>query len=121
MVRNKGFAFLKGTDGIERFFHRSAVMSWVNFDNLSEGDAVTFEEDRSPKGPRAKNIDIDSEAHGSDTTAQATTEKSQIHRAQTDHAQTRHVPVGEREAEDTGRARSHRGRAAGSVHSRRAR
>jgi cold shock CspA family protein len=58
IIRNRGFAFLKGADGIERFFHRSGVRPWVNFDALAEGDTVSFEEDRSPKGPRAKNIDI---------------------------------------------------------------
>jgi cold shock CspA family protein len=60
LVRNRGFAFLKGDDGIERFFHCSAVRPWINFSNLSEDDKVTFEEDRSAKGPRAKNIDLDS-------------------------------------------------------------
>lgn len=58
IIRNRGFAFLTGADGTERFFHRSSVRPWVNFDNLAEGDAITFEEDRSPKGPRAKNIDL---------------------------------------------------------------
>lgn len=58
IIRNRGFGFLTGADGIERFFHMSSVRPWVNFDALSEGDPITFQEDRSPKGPRAKNIDL---------------------------------------------------------------
>lgn len=71
IIRNRGFAFLTGADGVERFFHRSSVRPWVNFDALAEGDPITFEEDRSPKGPRAKNIDMKG-THVSDSATDAT-------------------------------------------------
>lgn len=69
LVRNRGFGFLLGEDGVERFFHRSSVRPWIEFDNLSEDDQIVFEEDKSPKGPRAKNVDLDNEGH--DTATQA--------------------------------------------------
>ncbi len=56
IVRDKGFGFVASEDGIDRFFHQSAVSRNDSFDEMSEGDAVSFEDDRSPKGPRAKNV-----------------------------------------------------------------
>jgi len=53
LVLDKGFGFLRGTDGIEYFFHRSAVADFVM---LSDGDAVTFEATQGPKGPRAEHV-----------------------------------------------------------------
>ena len=38
----------------KHFFHRSAVEG--DFDSLSEGQRVSFEEEQSPKGPRAGNV-----------------------------------------------------------------
>lgn len=54
---DKRFGFLRDTDGVERFFHYSAVDPKTNFDALKNGDAVEFDaEDDNPKGPRAKNV-----------------------------------------------------------------
>jgi CspA family cold shock protein len=54
LVTDKGFGFVKGTNGTEYFFHRSAA---EDFDALAEGQAVKFDEDPSgAKGPRAKNV-----------------------------------------------------------------
>ena len=39
----------------EDFFHQSAC-NGVQFDDLREGQAVTFEEGQGPKGPRAENV-----------------------------------------------------------------
>ena len=52
--RDKGFGFIRDTSGQEYFFHRSAVQG--SFDALSEGQHVSFEEEQSPKGPRAGNV-----------------------------------------------------------------
>lgn len=55
LLRDKGFGFIRGEDGTERFFHRSAV---ANFDNLREGQSVRFDEEDSSKGPRATNVTL---------------------------------------------------------------
>jgi cold shock CspA family protein len=50
---DKGFGFLKAADGVEYFFHRSAIAEFLT---LVEGDAVTFEPTIGPKGPRAESV-----------------------------------------------------------------
>lgn len=57
LVREKGFGFLQGSDGREYFFHRSAA--GADFDDLTDGQAVEFEEERSDKGPRAARVRAD--------------------------------------------------------------
>jgi CspA family cold shock protein len=42
-------------DGNEYFFHQSAC-NGVQFDDLQEGQAVTFERGQGPKGPRAEDV-----------------------------------------------------------------
>jgi CspA family cold shock protein len=42
-------------DGNEYFFHQSAC-NGVQFDDLQEGQAVTFEKGQGPKGPRAEDV-----------------------------------------------------------------
>ena len=55
-LTDKGFGFI-AQDGEEKdlFFHSSALID-VTFDELREGDAVTFEVEQSDKGPRATNV-----------------------------------------------------------------
>ena len=53
LVRDRGFGFIRDDGGQEWFFHRSSVQG--NFDQLNEGQRVTFEEEPSAKGPRAGN------------------------------------------------------------------
>lgn len=53
LVRDRGFGFIRDGAGNEWFFHRSGAQA---FDNLSEGDRVTFDEESSSKGPRASNV-----------------------------------------------------------------
>ncbi len=55
LVRERGFGFILGADGVELFFHRSALQGEA-FDSLTEGQAVEFEVEKGPKGPRAANI-----------------------------------------------------------------
>ena len=55
LVRDKGFGFILGSDGSEYFFH-SSVCSQTPFDQLREGQNVTFEKGQGPKGPRAENV-----------------------------------------------------------------
>jgi cold shock protein len=54
-VNDKGFGFIAAGDGTEYFFHQSAC-SGMSFDQLREGQAVTFEKGHGPKGPRAENV-----------------------------------------------------------------
>jgi cold shock protein len=58
LMIDKGFGFVRGDDGVERFFHRSAVWGGGGFESLSEGQAVEFEEESHPRGPRARSVKI---------------------------------------------------------------
>ena len=53
LVSDKGFGFILADDGNEYFFHNSACQG-TRFDQLREGQAVTFEKGQGPKGPRAE-------------------------------------------------------------------
>ena len=55
LVSDKGFGFIAAEDGNEYFFHQSGCAN-VQFDDLREGQAVTFERGQGPKGPRAENV-----------------------------------------------------------------
>jgi len=55
LVSDKGFGFIAAGDGNEYFFHNSACAG-VRFDELREGQNVTFEKGQGPKGPRAENV-----------------------------------------------------------------
>lgn len=59
LVRDRGFGFIRDDGGQEWFFHRSAVHE-VSFDELKEGQRVNFDEEPSPKGPRAGNVRAES-------------------------------------------------------------
>ena len=54
-LTDKGFGFIAAPDGNEYFFHQSACGS-VRFDELREGQNVTFTVGQGPKGPRAENV-----------------------------------------------------------------
>ena len=55
LVRDKGFGFISAGGAEEYFFHSSAC-SGMRFDDLREGQQVTFDVGRGPKGPRAENV-----------------------------------------------------------------
>jgi len=55
MVTEKGFGFVAAQDGSEYFFHQSACTE-TRFDDLRQGQAVTFEKGHGPKGPRAEAV-----------------------------------------------------------------
>ena len=59
LVRDRGFGFIQGNDGVELFFHRSALQG-EGFDTLAEGQAVEFDVERGEKGPRAANMRVSS-------------------------------------------------------------
>jgi CspA family cold shock protein len=54
-LMDKGFGFIKtGTDK-DLFFHSSSLVG-VSFDELHEGQKVSYTEGRGPKGPCAENV-----------------------------------------------------------------
>ncbi len=55
LIRDRGFGFISATDGREIFFHRSGLVE-ANFDDLSEGQEVEFEVEKTPKGPNATDV-----------------------------------------------------------------
>jgi cold shock protein len=52
---DKGFGFIAAEDGTEYFFHHTACTG-TSFDDLREGQRVTFTVGQGPKGPRAENV-----------------------------------------------------------------
>ena len=58
LVRDRGFGFIRDDGGQEWFFHRSSVKAG-SFEQLNEGQRVSFDEEPSAKGPRAGNIRSD--------------------------------------------------------------
>ena len=55
IVRDRGFGFIRSTEGQEVFFHRTGLQN-LNFDSLREGERVEFEVEQGEKGPRAFNV-----------------------------------------------------------------
>ena len=57
-LTDKGFGFIAtegGEEGKDLFFHSTSLQG-VAYNELREGDAVTFEVEQSDKGPRAINV-----------------------------------------------------------------
>lgn len=55
-VTDRGFGFITPDDGEKDvFFHAQNVVD-VEFNDLKEGDAVTFEVEEGPKGPAATDV-----------------------------------------------------------------
>jgi len=54
-LMDKGFGFIDTGADKDMFFHSSNLVG-VSFDELREGQRVTFTEGRGPKGPRAENV-----------------------------------------------------------------
>jgi CspA family cold shock protein len=54
-LTDKGFGFINTGSGKDLFFHSSAVQG-TSFNELREGQKVTYTEGRGPKGPCAENV-----------------------------------------------------------------
>jgi len=55
LITDKGFGFISTGGDKDMFFHSSSVEG-VRFEELHEGQQVSFTEGRGPKGPRAENV-----------------------------------------------------------------
>ena len=54
-LTQKGFGFIDTETGEDLFFH-SSNLDGVTFDQLQEGQRVSYTEGRGEKGPRAENV-----------------------------------------------------------------
>jgi len=60
-ITDKGFGFISPEgSGKDMFFHSSSV-DGAHFNDLREGQKVTYTVGQGPKGPRAENVRVDSE------------------------------------------------------------
>ena len=53
-LTDRGFGFIEDGSGTDMFFHESGVDG--RFEDLREGDKVSFTAGEGPKGPRAENV-----------------------------------------------------------------
>jgi len=56
-LTDKGFGFIDSGTGQDMFFHMSCL-DGVRYDELQEGQRVSFTEGEGPKGPRAENVRV---------------------------------------------------------------
>ncbi|MCP4784342.1 MAG: cold-shock protein [Fuerstiella sp.] len=56
-ITDKGFGFIEDGTGKDMFFHSSALED-VRFDELREGQQVSYNVGQGPKGPRAENVRV---------------------------------------------------------------
>ncbi|MGO9013480.1 MAG: cold-shock protein [Dissulfurispiraceae bacterium] len=52
---SKGFGFVTSEDGSDVFVHYSSIQG-DGFKTLAEGDRVSFDIEKGPKGPKAINV-----------------------------------------------------------------
>lgn len=57
LIRDRGFGFISDSDGREVFFHRNSLVG-IEFEALNDEQELEFEVEKSPKGPRAINIQV---------------------------------------------------------------
>ena len=55
--RDEGYGFIKPEEGDKDVFFHASALELVEFDDLQEGDVVSFDIEEGPKGPAAVNVD----------------------------------------------------------------
>lgn len=56
-LTDKGFGFIDKGGSKDLFFHMSNLVD-ISFEELQEGQRVSFTEGEGPKGPRAENVQV---------------------------------------------------------------
>ncbi len=56
-LTDKGFGFIDKGGSKDLFFHMSNLVD-TSFEELQEGQRVSFTEGEGPKGPRAENVQV---------------------------------------------------------------
>lgn len=56
LIRDRGFGFISRGEGEKDLFFHSNELKGAKFEELNEGDSVTFEVTQGPKGPSATNV-----------------------------------------------------------------
>lgn len=56
IVSDRGFGFIKPSDGGDDVFFHARSLEEGLFDDLKEGESVTFDLENGPKGPAAVNV-----------------------------------------------------------------
>ncbi len=54
--RDQGFGFIKPEEGEKDVFFHATSVQGEGFDEINEGDTVTFDIEEGPKGPAAANV-----------------------------------------------------------------
>jgi len=52
---SKGFGFITSEDGSDVFVHHTSIQG-NGFKSLAEGESVSFDTEKGPKGPKAINV-----------------------------------------------------------------
>jgi CspA family cold shock protein len=58
LIRDRGFGFIRDDRGQEVFFHSTGVTGPVPFDNLTEGQQVTFDKERDTRGRGERAVNV---------------------------------------------------------------
>ncbi|MCO8120112.1 cold-shock protein [Stieleria sp. TO1_6] len=57
-ITDKGFGFISTSDSRNDLFFHSSAVEGVQFNDLREGQEVTYNVGQGPKGPRAENVQL---------------------------------------------------------------
>ncbi|OUT55495.1 MAG: cold-shock protein [Rhodopirellula sp. TMED11] len=57
-LTDKGFGFIAPTGGDNDMFFHSSAVEGTHFNDLREGQKVTYSVGQGPKGPRAENVQL---------------------------------------------------------------
>ena len=58
LVRDRGFGFIKAENGSEVFFHATGVTGSTPYDNLNEGQTVTYEKEQDTRGRGERAVSV---------------------------------------------------------------